>query len=188
MAARGDAVLEVGLDPVLDALREAFAPMDERHPRAVAVEVERRFGRRVLSAHDDDVAAVERDTRRRSATRTCGSSAPGHLEPPRIAEESGGEDRGRRRRIRRGPPRPVASIARPPPGRGVIRSIAVCGDHANAEALGDAAVVRRASRAASGARRATRTGTPAMSRRSRVENQRISSGKWKIESRIPPRS
>ena len=55
-----DAVLDVRLHPVLDRLAERGAAVNDRHRRAGAEQVERRFGGGVLAADDDDALAEER--------------------------------------------------------------------------------------------------------------------------------
>ena len=55
-----DAIVDIGPDPVLDAVSERDAPMDEGHVRAATKELQRRLGCRILAADDDHALAVVR--------------------------------------------------------------------------------------------------------------------------------
>ncbi len=183
--ARADAVLEVGLDPVLHAFRQALAPVHERDPRAVAVQVERRLGRRVLPAHDEDVAPVEgvaRDVPRQDVRQV----RAGDLEAARVAEEAGREDR------RRGfeSPRPAATrgLEHEAPARARRHAFdRGLRDHPDAEPLRHAAVVRQRLEARGmrvGRREGNAGNVQEVARREPAHLFR----KMEDRSRIPPRS
>jgi len=55
-----DAIFQIRLDPVLHTVGDRVASSQEGDAGAVAVEIERGFGRRVLRADDDHVAVVKR--------------------------------------------------------------------------------------------------------------------------------
>ena len=86
-----DPVLEIGLDPVLDLVRQRRPPHDERHVGSVTVTVERRLCGRVLGADDRDLlpdvavwlGVVMRDLREVLAW---------HVQPVRHIEEADRDD------------------------------------------------------------------------------------------------
>ena len=91
---RRDSILEVRLDPVLDAFRNRRSADDQRDAGSVAVEVEGGLGRGVLPAHDDDVTAVE-GVAGHVARVHMGLILPRQTEAARVGKETCREDRRR---------------------------------------------------------------------------------------------
>ena len=134
---RPDPILQVGLDPVLDALGDRGAPGDERDARAVPVEVEGRLGRGVLRAHDDDVASVE-GVAGNVAPVDVGPVLAGDAEPLRIVEEPRRDDgrrSGERRRVLLAPEDNAPFLSGPDADDRGVR------DDLDPELLGDGAVI-----------------------------------------------
>ena len=71
-----DAVLDVGLDPVLDRLAQRRPRCTIMTRGAVAEEIQRRFGRRVLAADDDDAPAVVAGAARDNSARRAADLRP----------------------------------------------------------------------------------------------------------------
>ena len=86
-----DAVLDVGLDPVLDVAMQLRAAMDERDARSVTLEIQRRNRRGVLAADNDDIA-VEVRMRLVVVVRDLRQVLAGNVEVIRQIVVAGGDD------------------------------------------------------------------------------------------------
>ena len=100
MGSLGDAVLQVGQDPVLDA-PEGAATVGHSHPGAGAVQGKGRLHGRALAAHDEDVP-VEVGVALLEIVEDLGQFLARHADPVGAVEGAGGQD---------DLPRPVAPLA-----------------------------------------------------------------------------